>query len=211
MINTRCLPTVRRWRRTKIVGHLCEVYHFAPLCLVRFSEIRGFATCTCFVRALHNAPQPSKSCAIEEHSLNCISVPDFASLPKASRKSRCVHVPVHIARAMHVAYVPHHQMQCTIELRITHIELNQCTTFGVASSKFSRTGEPLWRAQPAPHKNDNQKSTQIGVVYVSPGSSGPMVPFVWPVRAAKEQKVQNTCTCVYAWANTGFLPGVGAQ
>ena len=44
---TRCPPTVQRWRRAKIVGHLCEVYHFAPLCLVHFPEIRGFATAQC--------------------------------------------------------------------------------------------------------------------------------------------------------------------
>ena len=36
---TRCPPAVRSWRRAKIVGNLCEIYHFAPLCLVHFTEI----------------------------------------------------------------------------------------------------------------------------------------------------------------------------
>ena len=44
---TRCPPTVRNWRRAKILGYLCDIYHFAPLCLVHFPEIRGFAACTC--------------------------------------------------------------------------------------------------------------------------------------------------------------------
>ena len=55
---TRCPPAVRSWRRAKIVRNLCEIYHFAPLCLVL---------------------------TIEEQSSNCISVPNFASLPKVSR------------------------------------------------------------------------------------------------------------------------------
>ena len=49
--------------------------------------------------------------------------------------------------------------------RITHIELHQCTKFGVASSKFPRTGGPLsnkvfrtWRVHLAPHENGNRKS-----------------------------------------------------
>ena len=55
----RCLPAVRSWRRAKIVGNLCEIYHFAPLCLVLI---------------------------IEEQSSNCISVPNFASLPQSFPK-----------------------------------------------------------------------------------------------------------------------------
>ena len=104
----RCPLTIRSWRRAKIVDHLCGVYHFAPLCLVHFLEIRGFAACTT-ARALHNAPQHFKSCTIEEHSLNCISVPNFASLPQNFPKEK---VPMHVHSAR---YAPHHQMQCTIE------------------------------------------------------------------------------------------------
>ena len=56
---TRCPPAVRSWRRAKIVGNLCEVYHFALLSLVHFPEIRGFAACTCTMYQQH-----SKSCTI---------------------------------------------------------------------------------------------------------------------------------------------------
>ena len=48
--------------------------------------------------------------------------------------------------------------------RITHIELHQCTKFGVASSKLPRTGGPLsntvfrtWRVHLASHENGNRK------------------------------------------------------
>ena len=47
---TRFPPAVRSWRRAKIVDNLCEVYHFAPFCLVHFPEIRGFAACTCIAQ-----------------------------------------------------------------------------------------------------------------------------------------------------------------
>ena len=57
--------------------------------------------------------------------------------------------------------------------RITHIELHQCTKFGVPSSKFPRTGGPhsnkvfrSWRAHLASHENGNRKSVQIRTVYV---------------------------------------------
>ena len=76
---------------------------------------RNQRLCACTTtRALHNAPQHFKSCTIEEHSLNCISVPNFESLPQNFPK---VKVPMHVhsARAVHVPYAPHHQMQCTIE------------------------------------------------------------------------------------------------
>ena len=86
--------------------------------------------------------------------------------------------------------------------RITHIELHQCTKFGVASSKFPRTGGPLshkvfriWRVHLASHENGNRKSVQIRVVYVWPAGLGPVVHIVLPAVAAKEEKVQNTCTC----------------
>ena len=46
-VTTRCPPTVCSWRRAKIVGNLCEVYDFAPLCLVHFPENRDFAAYTC--------------------------------------------------------------------------------------------------------------------------------------------------------------------
>ena len=97
--------------------------------------------------------------------------------------------------------------------RITHIELHQCTKFGAASSKFPRTRGPLsnkvfrfCRAQPGPHKNSNQKSTQIGVVYVWPASLGPVVPFIWPVGSEKGQKMQNTCTRTARAAWQVYLP-----
>ena len=47
---------------------------------------------------------------------------------------------MHSARAAHVHYAPHHEMACTIEVRI---ELHQCTKFGVDISKFPRTGGSL--------------------------------------------------------------------
>ena len=65
---TRCPPAVRSWRRAKIVRNLCEIYHFAPLCLVL---------------------------TIEEQSSNCISVPNFASLAFPEVKERCL-LPMYI-------------------------------------------------------------------------------------------------------------------
>ena len=86
--------------------------------------------------------------------------------------------------------------------RIKHIALNQCTKFGVASSKFPRTRGPLSNkvfSVPARvaciPREGNQKSVQIMAVYVRPASLGPVVHIVWPAGAAKEQNVQNACTC----------------
>ena len=75
------------------------------------------------------------------------------------------------------------------------IELHQCTKFGVDSSKFPRTGGPhvkkvfrLWRVQPAPHRNGNHKSTQVGVsIHVTFQVSHQWMPTVWPVGAGKGQ------------------------
>ena len=138
-------------------------------------------------RALHNA-QHSKSSTIEEHSLNCISVPNFVSLPQSFPK---VKVPMQCTT--------HLIIKCNMYHRNTYIELHQRTKFGVASSILPRTGGPLsntivwsWRVQPAPHKYANQNSSHIAVVHVWPASLGPAMPFVWPVGAVKEQKVQNT-------------------
>ena len=65
---------------------------------------------------MHSAPQHPVSWTNEKHSLNCISMPSFASLDQSFPK---VKVPTHIhcARALHVHYVPYHEMTCTIELR----------------------------------------------------------------------------------------------
>ena len=123
-------------------------------------------------RALHNPPQHSKSFTIKEHSLNCISVPNFASLPQSFPK---VKVPMHVHYAYCTCYARALRTSSSNAMhhRITHIELHQCSKFGIASSKFPRSKGPLsnkvfrfWRVRPAPHKNGNQKSTHIGVVYV---------------------------------------------
>ena len=100
--------SVVNWRRAKIVGHLCEVYHFAPLPLPRAFS-RNQRLCN-----IHNTLQHSKSCIIEKHSLNCISVPNFALLPQNFQKVK-MSIHVHSARAVHVDYAPNHRMQCTME------------------------------------------------------------------------------------------------
>ena len=56
--STRCPPAVRSWRRAKNVSHLCEVYHFAPLCLVHVQKSLQLCSmhvnCTCTIH--HNIP-----------------------------------------------------------------------------------------------------------------------------------------------------------
>ena len=127
------------------------ILHPYALCTFPKSEALQHA------RASHNA-QHSKSCTIEEYSSNCISVPNFASLPQSFPK---VKVPMHVLCTF--------TMQPIIKChRITHIERHQCTKFGVASSKFPGTGGPLsnkaflfWRVQPASHENGNRKAYRL--------------------------------------------------
>ena len=133
---------------------------------MRSTILHPYAMCTfpkseaLHARALHNG-QHSKSCTIEEHSSNCISVPNFASLPQSFPK---VKVPMHVQLCI---------VHSARAIRITHIERHQCTKFGGASSKFPSIGGPLsnklfrpWRVEPASHENGNQKSVQIRAVYV---------------------------------------------
>ena len=77
----------------------------------------------------------ASSNGIKQYWLNCISVPNFASLAQNFPK---VKVPMHV----HVQYASHHEMARTIELG-TLIELHKCTKIGVGSSKFPRTEGPL--------------------------------------------------------------------
>ena len=65
---------------------------------------------------VHYAPQRPRSCIIEKHSLNCISVPNFVLLAQSFPKVKAL-LHMHNARAQHVHYAPHHQMACTNELR----------------------------------------------------------------------------------------------
>ena len=65
---------------------------------------------------VHYTPQRPRSCIIEKHSLNCISVPNFVLLAQSFPKVKAL-LHMHSARAAHVHYEPHHQMACTIELR----------------------------------------------------------------------------------------------
>ena len=168
--HTRCPPIYRSWRRAKIVGHLCEVHPFAPLCLVHFPEIRGFATCTYIARALHNAPQQSKSCTIEEHSLNCISVSNFASLPESFPNVKVL-MHVHDARTMHVHYAPHHQMQCAIEVRTLN-SISVPNLVSLAQSFLELEDPPrikfsvLARAACIPQEWQPEKYTDWGSIHV---------------------------------------------
>ena len=65
---------------------------------------------------VHYAPQRHRSCIIEKHSLNCISVPNFVLLAQNFPKIKAF-LHMYSARAQHVHYAPHHQMACTNELR----------------------------------------------------------------------------------------------
>ena len=78
---------------------------------------------------------------------------------------------MHSARAAHVHYAPHHEMACTIEVR----SLNCISVPNLVSisQSFLEPEDPmpkkvfrLWRVQPAPHRNGNHKSTQVGVIYM---------------------------------------------
>ena len=97
---------------------------------------------------VHYASQRPRSCIIEKHSLNCISVPNFVLLAQSFPKAAaCTPSPNGM----------HH--------RITLIELHQCTKFGVDSSKFPKTGGPFsnklfryWLARPASYRIGNHKN-----------------------------------------------------
>ena len=112
ILDVRQLSVVN-WRSAKIVGYLCEVYHFAPLCLVHFPEIRGFAACTCIEHA-----QCSTTFHVMHHREALFELHQCTKFRVAPSKFPELKVPMHVrsARVMHVHYAPNRQMQCTIEL-----------------------------------------------------------------------------------------------
>ena len=68
-------------------------------------------------------------------------------------------------------YAPYHEMACTIEI----YSLNSISVPNLVSiaQSFLKPEDPmskkffrLWRVQPAPHRNSNHKSTQVGVIYM---------------------------------------------
>ena len=147
---------------------------------------------------VHYTPQRPRSCIIEKHSFNCISVPNFVLLAQSFPKVKAL-LHMHSARAKHVHYAPHHQMACTKEIRsLNSLSPAHC----VDSSKFPKTGGPFsnklfryWLAQPASYWIGNHKNIWPGVAYMLPASLVSAVPTIWPLGAAKEQQVQNISTC----------------
>ena len=87
----------------------------APLCLVHFPELRGFAACTCTMH--HNFQVMHHRRAIVELyqcTKSRVAPPKFPEVKMPNCLCLC---NVHSARAMHVNYATHHHMQCPIELR----------------------------------------------------------------------------------------------
>ena len=74
---------------------------------------------------------------------------------------------------------------------VSHMHTVPPRTGGPLSNKLFRS----WRAQPAPLRYGNHKSIYAGEAYILPGSLASAARTVWPVGAAKEQQVQNICTC----------------
>ena len=91
--------------------------------------------------------------------------------------------------------------------RITHIELHQCTKFGIASSKFPRTGGPLSnsvsvlaRATRIPRERRVEKRTDYGSMRVTcKFGTGGALRFACRsgkrTKGAKHLHVHCTCTC----------------
>ena len=106
--STRCPPTVRSCRRAKIVGNLCEIYHFAPLCLVLFPEIRVFPACTCTMYHNIQSHAPSKS------NRRTVAVYQISRhSPKVSRSKE--NISIAYVRAMCIVHV---LCICTMQLII---------------------------------------------------------------------------------------------
>ena len=80
----------------------------------KFPEIRGFAYCTRVARA-HCTITPQvmhhRIAFVEQYQCTKFRVPSLKFLESKVPRE------IHSARAMHVHYVPYHQMACTIELR----------------------------------------------------------------------------------------------
>ena len=98
------------------------------------------------------------------------------------------------------------------------IELHQCTKFGVDSSKFPRTGGPhgkkvfrLWRVQPAPHRNGNHKSTQIGVLYMRLASLASVVTTAWPVGREKVNRCKKLARALHVHTAPQLIKSYGAK
>ena len=55
----------------------------------------------------------------------------------------------------------------------------------------------LWRVQPAPHRNGNRKSTQVGVIYMWLASLASVVTTAWPIGREKVNRCKKLARALH--------------
>ena len=142
------------------------ILHFYALCTFPKSEALRHARAQCTNNIPSHAPSKSTRRTVSVYQLSRRSLKVSRSKEKMSIAYVCAMCIVHVlSRALC------NSSSNAMYHRITHIELHQCTKFGVASLKFPRTGGPLSnkvffsnlaRAPCIPRERQPEKAYRLG-------------------------------------------------